>query len=185
MNKAILERYSLTPDGCYIIEIAAGNISDLYNRFDRHAPYVRKELDEDLAEYLSESASELGKEPFIISFNLVEPPDEEMRLRITDSISNYFRYLKSIEINQLALAMRTSFIYLVVGLIILFVSVWVNEQLTEEASVISRVFAEGLTVAAWVSLWEALATFLINWTPYSRQIKVYDRLANALVQFVS
>jgi len=32
--------------------------------------------------------------------------------------------------------------------------------------------------------WEALATFIVYWTPYSRQIKIYNRIANAMVQFV-
>jgi hypothetical protein len=78
---------------------------------------------------------------------------------------------------------RISLIFLVIGLAILFLSVWVNQQITDQASVVARVFAEGLTVAAWVSLWEALATFLINWTPYSRQIIMYDRIARAPIAF--
>ncbi|MDH5190070.1 MAG: hypothetical protein OEW89_02345 [Gammaproteobacteria bacterium] len=53
-----------------------------------------------------------------------------------------------------------------------------------ESSVMQKVFAEGLTVAAWVSMWEALATFLINWTPISKKIMLYKRIANTSVQFV-
>jgi hypothetical protein len=43
--------------------------------------------------------------------------------------------------------------------------------------------SEGLTVAAWVSLWEALANFLIHWPPHNKELKVYDRLASAAVIF--
>jgi hypothetical protein len=53
-----------------------------------------------------------------------------------------------------------------------------------DTTVLSRVFSQGLTVAAWVSLWEALATFLVNWTPYSRQIRMYERIAETPVQFM-
>jgi len=42
---------------------------------------------------------------------------------------------------------------------------------------VAHVFAEGLIVAAWVSLWESLATFLIEWFPQLRNIKLYYRLA--------
>jgi len=50
-------------------------------------------------------------------------------------------------------------------------------------SVVSRVFAEGSTVTAGVSLWEALATFLINRAPYRRRIRLYERIAAAPLRF--
>ena len=85
--------------------------------------------------------------------------------------------------NELTRTMRTSLLFLLMGIAILFLSVWVNQQLSDDVTVIKKVFAEGLTVAAWVSLWEALATFLVNWTPYSRQIRLFERISNAPVQF--
>lgn len=107
-----------------------------------------------------------------------------MKKRIISSINSYFLYLKTIEINELTRVMRISTIYFLVGIILLFITVWVNEMLTEQSSVIAEVSAKGLTVAAWVSLWEALATFLVNWTPYTRQIKMYQRIAEAPVKFI-
>ena len=80
--------------------------------------------------------------------------------------------------------MRTSLLFLVIGMALLFLSILANEELTAETTVITKVFAGGLTVAAWVSLWEALATFIVNWTPFSRKIKLYDRIANAPVDFL-
>ena len=184
MKKNILARYPQMPDGNYIIDITAGKISDLYDDFDKHTPYVRKELDQDLVEYITDSARDLGKEDFTIRFYFMELPEEDMRTRITASINSYFLYLKDIELREVSRIIRTSLIYFVIGLSILFLSVWVNEKLTLDASVLSKVFAEGLTVAAWVSLWQALATFLVNWTPYSRQIKLYERIIKAPVQFI-
>lgn len=183
MKQTILDRYQRTSDGNYIIGISAGKVSDLYNDFDKQTPYVRKELDQDLVEYITDSARDLNKEDFVIQFQLLESPEEEMKTRITTSINSYFLYLKTIELKELSRVMRTSMIFFLIGMIILFLSVWANEQLTSETMVVTKVFAEGLTVAAWVSLWEALATFIINWTPYSRKIKLYDRIANAPVQF--
>lgn len=183
MKSNILERYKQMPDGSYIIDITAGKVSDLYNEFDKHTPYVRKELDQNLVEYIFESARELGKENFTIQFRLLEKPDDAMKTRITKSINSYFLYLKSIELSELGHVIRTSLIYFAIGIALLFLTVWVNKSLGADASVITQVFAQGLTVAAWVSLWEAIATFLVNWTPYSRKIKLYERIANTLVQF--
>lgn len=184
LKKNILERYPQTPDGQYIIDINAGKISDLYNDFDNRMPYVRKELDQDLVEYISDSARDLNKEDFIILLQFVEPPDEMMKDGITKSIYSYFIYLKTIELKELSRVLRTSMIFFLIGLSLLFLSVWVNEQLSPTATVVTKVFAQGLTVAAWVSLWEALATFIINWTPYTRQARIYERIANAPVQFM-
>ena len=185
MKKNISERYVRAVDGSYIIDITAGKISDLYNSFDRHTPYVKKELDQDLVDYIIDSANELGNDDFIIRFDLLEHPDEAMKTRIGTSIESYFIYLKTIEIEKLTRTMRLSFIYLLVGMVIMFLSVYVNQQLEADAGLFNEVIAQGLTVAAWVSLWEALATFLINWTPYRRKIKLYQRIANASVLFPS
>ena len=185
MKSPILERYQRTDDGRYIIDITAGKISDLYNDFDRHTPYARKELDPDLADYLIDSARELEKEPFAICFTLTTPPDDAMKARISTSIKSYFMYLKSVEMRELARNIRTSLIFFVIGLAILFLSVWFNQQLTVNATVITKVFAEGLTVASWVAMWNGLAIFLVNWAPYSRRINLYTRIAEAPVQFIS
>ena len=183
MRKNILDRYTQKQEGEYLININAGKASDLYNDFDKQTPYVRKELDQDLEEYITYSAKDLFHEDFIIQFSLTEKPDEEMKDRITSSIRSYYLYLKTLEINELVTVMRKSLIFFILGVALLFLSVWTNEQLGPSATVITKVFAQGLTVAAWVSLWEALATFIINWTPYRRRIKLYNRIASAPIEF--
>ena len=185
MKPTILERYPTNAEGQYIININAGKINDLYNDFDRQAPYIRKELDPNLVDYLSDCANELDKAGYVIQLDLSTPPDEAMQQRITASINSYFLYLKTVELQDLARNMRISLIFFVMGLTLLFFSVWVNQQLTDDATVITKVFAEGLTVAAWVSMWEALANFLVNWPPYTRKIKLYERIANTPVCFVN
>jgi len=45
------------------------------------------------------------------------------------------------------------------------------------------VFAEGLTVVAWVALWESLAMFLLEEFPLRKNTALYRRLANAELTF--
>ena len=45
--------------------------------------------------------------------------------------------------------------------------------------------SQGLTIAAWVSLWEALAIFLVEWFPHRKNIALYRRLARARLVFRS
>ena len=49
--------------------------------------------------------------------------------------------------------------------------------------VLGGVIAEGLTIAVWVSLWEALAMFRVNWASDRRLIRMYERIARADVRF--
>jgi hypothetical protein len=182
-QKEILDRYSRSEDGKIIIDITADKVEYLYNDFDKHTPYIRKELDQGLVDYLIDCVKEIGKEEFLIKFRFMEPVDSDLQLRIQDSIHNYFLYLKELEIGEMQQMLRTSLILLLAGIAILTLSIWYNEHFTIQASVINKVFSEGLTVAAWIALWESLATFLLNWAPHQRQIRLLKRIAMATVLF--
>lgn len=185
MKHSILTRYEQDEDGNVIIDVSSRQVEDLYNNFDRDAPYIRRDLDQDFADYLTECARELGVSPFIIRLTLLEPPDEHRCSRIRRSLYAYFNYLADTEIEKIFQMFRRSAILLGVGVGILFLSVWLNEALGPERSVTANVFAEGLTVAAWVSLWEALAIFLIEWFPHRKSVVLYRQLATTALVFRS
>ncbi len=183
MKKAILDRYSRTSDNKIILDISAGKIEDLYNNFDNNAPYVKKDLDQDLVEYLIDSVREIGNEDFVIQFRLKSSVDDDLTSRVKTSIHNYFLYLKETELRELGRMTRTSFILFAIGVSILCLSVWGNQKIEGCGEIITHVFAEGLNVAAWVSLWNAIAIFLINWEPHRKRIKMYEQILKATVLF--
>ncbi len=183
MKKAVLDRYERDPEGRLVIDIAAPRLEDLYSDFDRNAPYIRRDLDPSLVDYLIDCVRELAREPFLLRFSLSQPPDESRLLRIRRSVNSYFLYLTETEKNRVMEMFRRAAILFGIGLAILFTSVSVNQWLGEDRSVVANVFAEGLTVAAWVSLWEALAVFLIEWFPHRKNIILYRRLADARLIF--
>ncbi len=183
MKKKIVDRYSRSSDNKIVIDIAAGKVEDLYNDFDKHAPYVKKELDQDIVDYLIDSVSEIRKEDFVIHFRFTTPAHRDLTSRVETSIKNYFLYLKELEIRELKRMTRTSLILFILGTVILFLSVWIHQKIADYGNIIVHVFAEGLTVAAWVALWNAIATFLIHWTPHHRKIKMYERISKATIHF--
>ena len=183
MKKHILDRYAHTPDNKFIIDIAAGKVEDIYNDFDKYTPYVKKELDDDLVEYILVCVNELFDEDFVLQFNISAKADGDAMSRVEKSIHNYFLYRKGLELSKLKDMNRSSLIRLLMGVGILALSAWNSEILGNQDSVLRRVFVEGLTVAAWVSLWEALANFLVNRGPNYRKIKMFDRLIKAPVLF--
>lgn len=183
METPILERYARTDEGRVVIDIAADRIEELYSDYDNTANFLKKDLEPDLVEYLVESVREIGKEPFAIRFSFRKPVEPESMTRVCQSINTYFTYLVHLENRELGQMFRTSFIMLIAGIAILTLSVRLNLYLDHSEAVIGRVFAEGLTVAAWVALWNALATFLVNWAPYRHQRGLYRRITAAPVMF--
>lgn len=183
MKQSILDRYSRTDNGAIIIDVSTERVEDLYNDFDRNAPYIRKDLDDELSAYLVNAVSEIGNAEFVIRFRFNQPADADVISRLTDSIRSYFNYKKDLQNGKQARMMRRSAIFLVAGLIILALSIALNEQIAGSDTVVLGVFAQGLTIAAWVSLWEALANFLINWSPLLRMRKNYDRIVHAHLIF--
>lgn len=177
MKKAVFSRYERDSDGIILIDVAAEKVEDLYSNFDKRAPYIRRDLDHNLVEYIIDCAKELGSEPFTINFSLSHPLDEISESRIRHSTNSYFLYMVAKEHQKIRQMMRRSLILFSIGFAILFLAVWVNQWLGADRSVVANVFAEGLTVAAWVALWEALAVFLVGWFPRIWDIKLYRRLA--------
>ncbi|MFM1896105.1 MAG: hypothetical protein RLZZ385_1179 [Pseudomonadota bacterium] len=179
MHTRVLNRYETDDNGRFIIDVAAEGIEELYSHFDRNAPYVRRDLDPELTDYLIDCAHELERNPFVIRFSLKRQLDKESLTRIANSMHQYFTYLSEREQRRITRMVRKSLLLLSLGLLILSLAVWVNQWVGADRGVVANVFAQGLTVAAWVSLWEALATFLIEWFPQRRRVKLFLRLANA------
>ena len=182
-KRRILERYAHTDDGRVVIDIAAAKIADLYDDFDKHASYLKKELDQELVDYIIDSVREISGEPFLIQVSLDAPMDPCAVCRVQTSLHNYFLYLRELEAREMRRLLRTSVILFIAGAALLTASVWMNSRPAVRDVVLGSVIAEGLTIAAWVSLWEALAMFLVNWAPHRRLIRMYERIAKADVRF--
>jgi hypothetical protein len=183
MRKRILERYSQTDSGQVIVDIATDQVADLYDDFDKHAPYLKKELDQGLVEYIIDSVREIGKQAFLIQFSLPALVDEPAESRVQTSLRNYFLYLRALEARELRRLVQASLTLFVVGIAILTASVIVNTRPAMRDVVLGGVIAQGLTIAAWVALWEALAMFLLNWRSHRRLISIYGRIARAEIRF--
>ncbi len=185
MKKRIVDRYDHTDDGFVIIDVAARRVEDLYEDFDKTAPYHKKDLDEDLAYYLTECAREIGQVDFVIRFMFERFPSEEFMLRVRTSVNKFFIYQRELELGAMNKMLRTAVTLLVIGIVILGLSLWVNHLFTVDGtpSFLNTVFAEGLTIVAWVSVWEALATFLLNWPQHLFHIRLFRKIAEAPIQF--
>ena len=183
MKKTIISRYELTETGQAVIDVSIPSVEHLYHNFDKTAPYYRKELDQEFADYLIECVHELRKHPFIIQISLEKTPEDTLVERVKNSVNNYFRYLKEIEIRSVKQLFRRFVTLFGIGIVLLVFAILVTRRLTTEQGVMFEVFSQGLTIAAWVSLWEAFANLFLEWHPHKNNIWLYNQIINSQIIF--
>jgi hypothetical protein len=185
MTQTVLNRYEATPNGDIVIDVAAAKVEDLYNDYDKCSPYIRRDLDRELVDYLIDCAKEIRPKRFVIRFTLAHFPDQTKQARVCRSIDSYFLYLGEVERHKGLQMLRKSAALLLIGLIILSLSISLHQALGDARTVMESVVAEGLTIAAWVALWEALAALVLEWLPQQRNLSLFKGLAGAKVVFRS
>jgi len=183
MKKPIISRYEFTEKNEVIIDASVRSVEDLYNNFDRTAVYMKKDLDQEFVDYVTDCVGEIGKRSFVIRISLSTMPDKTVMDRVRRSVRTYFLYLQETERRQLRAMLRRSLVLFVIGLALLAPAIAASRRFSSSEGVLAEVFAQGLTVAAWVSLWEAIANLFIEWYPRRQQIKRYDHVTRAPVMF--
>lgn len=179
MKKKIVERYDLSDDGEVVIKISAQRVEDLYDEYDKKSTFSKKDLDSELVTYLIDSVDEIGKERFFIKFYLEDEIDEKLQNKVKNSIRQYFFYLQDLKKKMMHEEIKNSFIFIVIGLFFTTMSILTGE----DERFFVEVLSEGMLVAGWVSLWEAMATFLIKWLPLTKKLKLYKRISDSEIVF--
>jgi len=183
MKKPIISRYELTEKNEIIIDASVRSVEDLYNNFDRTADYLKKDLDQEFVDYVTDCVREIGRRAFVIRISLSRMPDKVVMDRVRRSVRTFFLYLQETERRQLRAMLRRSLVLFAIGLALLVPAIAATRRFSSSEGVLAEVFAQGLTVAAWVSLWEAIANLFIEWYPRRQEIKQYGRVTNAPVRF--
>jgi len=185
MKKQIISRYETTKNNEVIIDASVRSVEDLYNNFDRTADYSKKDLDQEFVDYVTDCVREIGKRDFVIRISLSTMPDKKVMDRVRKSVRTYFMYLQETERRQLRAMLRRSLVLFVIGLALLVPAIAATRRFSSSEGVLAEVFAQGLTVAVWVSLWEAIANLFIEWFPHRQDIKQYGHVTNAPVMSLS
>jgi hypothetical protein len=183
MKKPIISRYEFTEKKEIIIDASVRSVEDLYNNFDRTADYLKKDLDQEFVDYVTDCVREIGGRAFIIRISLSIMPDRVVMDRVRRSVRTFFLYLQETERRQLRAMLRRSLVLFGIGLALLVLAIAATRRFSSSEGVLAEVFSQGLTVAAWVSLWEAIANLFIEWYPRQQEIKRYGRVTNAPVMF--
>ena len=183
MKQDIFSRYESFSDNCLAIDVSVGKIAELFEDFDSAASYIKKDLDQDLAEYLIESVQEIGRNDFVIRINLPDSVQEKHRERVRKSMKNYFRYLELLQWRKLRKMLWKSLLLFGLGMLLLVVSIILQGSTELLSDMMQDLVIEGLTVAAWVSLWSSFAILIFEFTGTIADIRIYRRIASREVIF--
>jgi hypothetical protein len=183
MKQDIFNRYESLSDQRLAIDVSVGRIEELFECFDSAASYVKKDLDQDFVDYLIESVREIGKYDFVIRINLPEQVQERHHKRVRESIKSYFRYLELVERNKLRKMLWKSLLLICLGMFLLAITMTLKGNVDQVNGVMQELMIEGLTVAAWVSLWTAFASLIFELAGFIGNIRIYRCIASREVVF--
>ena len=179
MKKDILDRYDITKENEIIIKISTDRFENLYDNFDMSSSFLKNDLSKQLVDYIIESVSEISNEKFIIKFYFKKEIKEKNILQLETSIDNYFKYLEELEKKKMREQIKNSIIFMLIGIFFISLSILAES----DVNFTYRIISEGLMVAGWVSMWEAMATILIKWLPLSKKLKLFKQIINAKIEF--
>lgn len=186
MDTDFLEkRYEFTRGGKAIIDISVESMNDLFNSFDKKASFVKRELDQDFVDYIIDSVRELGDQPFLIRVSIDQEYNMLQENILRKAVANYFSYLHQVENRNLRKEIRKFALLMLLG-IVLFAVVSMN-KLPEapEVELWKQIFQEGVVIAAWVAVWEAVTSLIFGWNPYLSKRSIYERIVLAEFQVVN
>jgi len=183
LKQDIFSRYEPHSSRRLAIDVSVGRIEELFEDFDSAASYVKKDLDQDFVDYLIESVREIGSYDFVIRINLPVHVQERHRKRVRKSIKSYFRYLELLEQRKLRKMLWKSILLFCLGMFLLTISMLLKGNGGQVGGVMQELMIEGLTVAAWVSLWSAFARLIFELGSILSDIRIYRRIASREVVF--
>ncbi|EKD83644.1 MAG: hypothetical protein ACD_39C00545G0002 [uncultured bacterium] len=186
MDSGILEnRYEFTKDGKAIIDISVESMNDLFNSFDKKATFVKRELDQDFVDYIIDSVKEVGDREFLIRVSIDQEYNMLQENILRKAVANYFSYLYQIENRNLRKEMQKFTMLMLLGIVLFTMVSLYKLPETEEIELWKNIFHEGVIVAAWVAIWEAVTSLIFGWNPYYLKRGIYERIATAEFRVVN
>jgi len=183
LKQDIFSRYESHSGRRLAIDVSVGKIEELFEDFDSAASYVKKDLDQDFVDYLIECVREIGGYDFVIRIHLPMLVQERHRKRLRKSIKSYFLYMELLERRKLRKMLWKSFLLFCLGMLLLTVSMTIRGNVEQLSGMMQDLIVEGLTIAAWVSLWSAFAGLIFELAGIINDIRIYRRIASREVVF--
>jgi hypothetical protein len=168
------------------LELRVNELIQLFNSLDP-TPFLNKDLDRSAEAFIESWASGCPPDSRLqITIHVKQlPSDGNATVLMTEAIHNYFNYRAGLvrgELTQLLKRGRTS---LFIGLAFVSICLIAADTIAQiDASTVTTIARESLTIIGWVAMWRPVEIFLYDWWPLVRRIGVYKNLRYARVRVV-
>ncbi|WP_088889326.1 hypothetical protein [Leptolyngbya ohadii] len=182
-NRLFSENYKIDRStNLYMIEVGLDQYEDIFNEWDP-APFKRREIDSDLRLYLEESSDEI---PFQYSIELcfiipVSAYDSRIEAEARKGLINSFAFKLHLLRRQIRQTNVQMLRFVVLGFIFLAAAAIFNQK--DEETIILSTLTEGVFIAGWVFLWEAVSLFFFTNRELYHRYQTYRRIQAAPVVF--
>lgn len=166
-------------NGKYNIELRVDHLEQLFDKRDPN-PFRKKDLDDDVAEYIVSSAQEIGTKKIgkviIVTKDTIHKETHET---IIFAINDFFLYRSEMARKSMKNMYNLGFKTLLIGLFFLSSSIMLSNfiNLNIGSKIISSFLNEGLVLMGWVSMWKPINIFLYEWWPIRDQKKLLEKLS--------
>jgi len=186
MDSKILDRYDITSDNRFVIDVKIPDPDELFEKYDENASFYKKDLNDRFEEYLLDCVDEIGlKNRFIIRICLPEDQAKETdEGNIIYSFKQYFKYCIFIcqkEIKKISLRMLLH-LGLAISALLLLMAFNVANAVSQTG--FSSLVSSGLPAAIWVLLLTGFSRFLFRLMSQRSEIKMFRALKDTRVDFV-
>ncbi|OIR17459.1 hypothetical protein GALL_24860 [mine drainage metagenome] len=161
-------------------------VAQLFNSMDP-TPFLNKDLDPQANEFIESWASSHSlKSRFHLTIHIEQWPGQgDPTAMLTEAIHNHFIYQAERTRRRLHQVLKQGRISMVIGLIFVSICLIVADFIGDLGPNAGyRITRESLTIVGWVAMWRPMQTFLYDWWPIQRKIRLYLKLGSAHVQVV-
>lgn len=164
------------------IEVRIAKLAELFNSMDP-TPFHHRDLDPAAEEFLESWAMEFPQDShFRIVVHIEEMPAEDPTPLVAEAIHNYFDYQAMLAKRSLRVMLREGRTSLLIGLGFLSLCLLGADLLSAfSGTTFLNVLRESLFIGGWVAMWRPLQTFLYEWWPLARKMRIYRNLGRAVV----
>ena len=167
------------------ILVKVATVEQLFNPIDPQ-PFDIRDLDVEVADWISEWAEEQRDQQTITIAVMVADGSAASREElVAEGIRNHFAYRKWATGRRLSRLWRDGRISLVIGLTALVSLTTASRLVSANGNAWNSLLREGLAVAGWVAMWRPMELFLYEWWPIRREVRTFQRLAEATVVFTA
>ncbi len=159
----------------FLIEVQLEDYRDAYSEWD-FSPFVNRDLDEDLTEYLISCSYEIPiKYQIIIHFYILNQEiDQSREERSIIGMRHFFAYqIRKLRRSKIRIV-RDMITFTIIGGILLLAGTYVEGYISD--SVMVKLFSEGLFIGGWVMLWEMFSEWFFGMSKIRNRSKHFKRL---------